>query len=82
MERSEISKYFGPGRLESMDDAPVGLFASSSRRPDEGHHLLLLGDLQLDNSSLQPDRDGMCSVLGAKFREDVRDVALHACLAD
>src|SRR5262245_28309019 len=56
--------------------------ATGSTGPNEGLHLLLLGELQLDNSALQADRDSMSSVLGVELGEYVRDVAFHAGFAD
>src|SRR5215469_5607641 len=53
----------------------VRLFAPSSKRPNEGVRLPLSGDLKLDNSSLQPDRDSMSPVLRIEFRQYVRDIA-------
>src|SRR5262252_1629464 len=35
------------------------VFATSSKRPNEGLHLRLLGEPQLDNFSLQPDCESM-----------------------
>jgi len=58
------------------------VFATSSKRPKEGLCLLLSGELELDNSSLQPDRDSMGPILSVELREYVRDVAFHAGLAD
>ena len=58
------------------------VFTIGSKGPKEGLRFLLSGDLQLDNSSLQPDRDSMSPVFSAKLREYVRNVAFHACFAD
>ena len=44
--------------------------------------LLLSGYLQFDNPALQPYRDGMGSVIGAKLGEDARHVPLDRLLCD
>ena len=53
-----------------------------SKRLNGVLHLILSGDLKLDNSSLQPNRDGVGPVVSAKLGKNVRDVAFHACFSD
>jgi len=75
MRRKDAARGF-PFRLE------LTVLATISKHPKEGLRLLLSMDLQLDNSSLQPDRDSMSPVLGIELREYVCDVAFYTCFAD
>jgi hypothetical protein len=47
-----------------------------------GMHSSSAADSQLDDPSLQGNRDGMATVVGTKFREYVRDMALDGRLAN
>jgi len=57
--------------------------AQGSRIPkNRGWDTPLSRGLQIDNSALQPDSDGVGSVVRTKFREDVLDVSLNGFLGD
>lgn len=56
--------------------------ATGVKLPKGSPILSLLGDLQLYNSALEADRNGVGPVTSPKFGEYVRDVALHAAFAD
>ena len=72
----------GEKTLQGYPVLQLRVIATSGTHPNEGLPLLLVGELELNNSSLQPDRDRMSPVLGVELGEYVRDVALHACFAD
>ena len=69
-------------RCEIIPFFSVEIFATCSTRPNDGRHLLLLGELERDNSALQPDRDGMSAVIRGELGKDVRDVAFDAGFGD
>ena len=53
------------------------------RNPSQlGRGVLLLGEAQFDNSTLETDRHGMSAVIGTEFRKYVRNVTLDGSLAD
>lgn len=77
----------GKCREQALQEHPffvssLGCSQRVHKDPIEAFRLRHSGDLQFDNSALQPDRDRMSPVLGAELREYVRDVALHTCFAD
>jgi len=48
----------------------------------QGLGILLLGSVEVDNSALQPDCDGMSTIVSAKLGKYVGHMALNGCLAN
>jgi hypothetical protein len=63
----------------------MGLSLWNSHEPQNPKRVrktTLLGELQLDDSALQRDHRGVGAVVGAKFGEDIPDLALDRFFAD
>ena len=63
-------------------DSPKGVKSSLFRVLEFGPSSRTGGELQLDDSSLQPDHGRMGSVAGAQFGKDVLDSPLDGLLGD
>jgi len=68
-------------RLSALE-AAVRSSTTTTSTPAIGVNTPLSRGLQIDNSALQPDSDGVGSVVRTKFREDVLDVSLNGFLGD
>ena len=57
-------------------------FAAGREDPKRGSGTPTFVLLQFDNSSLQPDRHGMCAVVRPQLREDIRHVPFDGVLGE
>ena len=57
-------------------------FAAGREDPKRGSGTPTFVLLQFDNSSLQPDRHGMCAVVRPQLREDIRHVPFNGVLSE
>lgn len=73
---------FGKVENRRCNNSRLRCWPSSQNSQKDGPCSFFRGGLQLNDSTLQPDRNSMGSVVCPEFREYVGDIALHAGFSD